>query len=114
MIGPDTPLRLSRALEIAFPEGGMTVSGLRLEASRGRLEIERIAGRDFVTLAGIAAMRERCRTPVSPRVPAPARRTEQPQPSGDCSPALAALRAALSVPSGASRRGGRRGASSDG
>lgn len=35
-IGLDTPLRLERAVELAFPEGGMTVSGLRREAAKGR------------------------------------------------------------------------------
>jgi integrase len=53
--GPDTPLRLDVAA------GGMTASGLRREASRGRLTIERIAGKDFTTLAAIASMREKCR-----------------------------------------------------
>jgi hypothetical protein len=39
----------------------MTASGLRKEAARGRLAIERIAGKDFTTLAAIANMRELCR-----------------------------------------------------
>ena len=56
----DTPLRLADAIEFAFPFGGMTVSGLRREASRGRLSIERIAGKDFVTLAAIEEMRKLC------------------------------------------------------
>jgi hypothetical protein len=57
----DTPLRLADAIEIAFPRGGITVSGLRKEAAKGRLIIERIAGKDFVTLAAINAMRAECR-----------------------------------------------------
>ena len=61
MVTPTTPLRLSRAVEIVWSEGGMTVSGLRLEAARGRLEIERIAGKDLVTLAAIERMSELCR-----------------------------------------------------
>jgi hypothetical protein len=60
-IGPDTPLRLDVAARIAFPGGGMTASGLRREAARGRLTIELIAGKHFTTLAAIAAMREKCR-----------------------------------------------------
>jgi hypothetical protein len=60
-IGPDTPLRLDVAARIAFPGGAMTVSGLRREAARGRLMIERIAGKDFTTLGAIATMREKCR-----------------------------------------------------
>jgi hypothetical protein len=49
------------AVEIAFPAGGMTVSGLRREYERGRLEIEEIAGKQFTTLRAIEEMRERCR-----------------------------------------------------
>ena len=39
----------------------MTFSGLRREASRGRLAIMRIAGKDFTTLAAIQEMMEKCR-----------------------------------------------------
>ena len=55
-IRPDTPIRLATAVRIAFPDGGMTVSGLRSEARKGRLVISRVAGKDFVTLAAIDAM----------------------------------------------------------
>jgi hypothetical protein len=48
-------------LPFVFPRGGITVSGLRKEAAKGRLIIERIAGKDFVTLAAINAMRTQCR-----------------------------------------------------
>jgi len=58
---PDTPLRLKDAVKWAFPLGGMTVSGLRREAARGRLAIELIAGKQFTTLRAIAEMREKCR-----------------------------------------------------
>ena len=60
-IGPDTPLRLKTAVEIAFPDGGMTVSGLRREAAKGNLVIETIAGKQFVTLHAIEEMRTKCR-----------------------------------------------------
>ena len=60
-ISADTPLRLDVAARVAFPGGGMTASGLRREAARGHLTIERIAGKDFTTLGAIAEMRERCR-----------------------------------------------------
>ena len=94
-VGRDAPLRLSRAVELAFPEGGMTVSGLRREIVRGRLEVERIAGKDFVTLAGIERMRERCRVVAVPQAPAPVPRSARPQPPADGSVALdAALRTA--------------------
>lgn len=61
------PLRLDKALELAFPAGGMTVSGLRRERDRGNLVVERIAGKDFVTLAAIEDMREKCRVVRTPQ-----------------------------------------------
>src|SRR6266581_4086660 len=57
----NAPLRLSVAAAHAFPDGSMTASGLRREAARGRLAIERIAGKDFTTLQEIKRMRELCR-----------------------------------------------------
>ncbi|WP_249147041.1 excisionase [Bradyrhizobium japonicum] len=60
-IPPDAPLRLSVAAKLAFPDGSMTASGLRREAARGRLELERIAGKDYTTLDAIMRMREQCR-----------------------------------------------------
>jgi len=67
-IGPDQPLRLAVAAVLAFPDGSMRASGLRREAARGRLVVERIAGKDYTTLANIERMRELCR--VEARVPA--------------------------------------------
>ena len=61
LVGNDIPLRLHDAVKIAFPRGGMSVSGLRREAKRGRLIIERVAGKDFTTLNHIERMRELCR-----------------------------------------------------
>ena len=61
IVDKDAPLRLSVAAEIAYPHGGMTASGLRREAARGRLEIERVAGRDYTTLRAIEEMRRLCR-----------------------------------------------------
>jgi len=60
-IDPDAPLRLDVAAKIAFPFGGMGVSGLRREIKRGRLAIETIAGKQFTTLNAIERMRELCR-----------------------------------------------------
>lgn len=57
----DTPLRLDAAVKAAFPNGGITVTGLRSEIAKGRLEVELIAGKLFTTLGAIARMRERCR-----------------------------------------------------
>ena len=61
-IDHDAPIRLTVAAAIAFPDGSMTASGLRREGARGRLVIERIAGKDFTTLRFIERMREICRT----------------------------------------------------
>ena len=66
-VKPDTPLRLNVAAALAFPDGSMTASGLRRECTRGRLIIERIAGKDYTTLANIERMRELCR--VEAKVP---------------------------------------------
>jgi hypothetical protein len=60
-ITPDTPLPLEMATRIAFPNGTMTVSGLRNEIRKGTLQASKIAGRIFVTLAGITRMIEQCR-----------------------------------------------------
>lgn len=60
-IEAETPLRLALAAAIAFPDGSMTMKGLRREAARGRLAIERIAGKDYTTLAAIGRMRDLCR-----------------------------------------------------
>src|SRR5882672_3863501 len=60
-VSPNTPLRLKTAAALAYKDGSMTASGLRREAARGRLVIERIAGKDYTTLANIERMRELCR-----------------------------------------------------
>src|SRR5215813_3822453 len=59
-IKPDTPLRLAVAAKMAFPDGSITASALRRESLRGRLVIERIAGKDYTTLANIERMRRLC------------------------------------------------------
>jgi hypothetical protein len=71
---PDVPLRLDVAVREAFPAGGMTVSGLRKEIARGRLTVEKIAGKHFVTLAAIQRMRELCRIVEKPNLQRTSRR----------------------------------------
>jgi hypothetical protein len=66
-VDPEAPLRLAVAAKLAFPRGGMTVSGLRREIAKGRLAVEVIAGKQFTTLENIRRMRESCR--VTARVP---------------------------------------------
>jgi hypothetical protein len=60
-VRPDAPLRLDVAAALAFPDGSMTASGLRREASKGRLRIERVASKDYTTLYEIEQMRRLCR-----------------------------------------------------
>ena len=60
-IDPSAPLRLDIAAKLAFPDGSMTVSGLRREGARGRLALERIANKDYTTLEAIWNMRQLCR-----------------------------------------------------
>ena len=55
------------AAEIAYPDGSMTVSGLRRERDAGRLVVERTAGKEYTTLKAIADMRELCRVPARPQ-----------------------------------------------
>ena len=57
----DSPIRLQIAAVLAFPDGTMSASGLRREALRGNLAVERIAGKDYTTLEAIRKMREKCR-----------------------------------------------------
>jgi hypothetical protein len=104
----DAPMRLAHAVKIAFPHGGMTVAGLRKEAARGRLVIERIAGKDFTTIAAIADMRSACR--LEAKVPDstcdPATKSARPHgssstPAGES--ALASLRANVKMLKGGSR-----------
>ena len=84
-------MRLAQAVKVAFPHGGMSVSGLRKEAAKGRLVIERIAGKDFVTLAAIADMRAACRNPV------PIRSRSGPEPSASADKRVAVESLLLNV-----------------
>ena len=78
-VSEDTMLRLEVAAKIAFPLGGIGVSGLRREAGRGNLRIYKMANKDFTTLRDINDMREKCRA--IPKEPAsglsPKRETRQ-------------------------------------
>src|SRR5262245_54346493 len=66
-IADDVPLRLDVAAALEYPDGSMTASGLRREAARGRLVIERTAGKDYTTRVAIKEMRRQCQ--LSARVP---------------------------------------------
>src|SRR5262249_19600596 len=60
-VRPDTPLRLEMAARLAFPDGSIGESGLRKEATRGRLQHERLRGKLHTTLAWIEDWRALCR-----------------------------------------------------
>jgi len=101
-IDRDAPLRLAGAAALAYPFGGMTASGLRREAARGNLAIERTAGKDYVTLAAIDEMRARCRREATAPVFGSSRLGEDVRPTG--SPGTADRRLALAAALAAAER----------
>ncbi len=58
-IDDTTPVPLARAVDLFFPNGGVTISSLRTEARNGNLAFIRIAGKDFVTKTAIMEMMKR-------------------------------------------------------
>ena len=82
VVGEDEPLRLEIAAGQAFPDGSMTAAGLRREHKRGRLVIERVAGKDYTTLRAIREMREKCRNEVRACVFGSSRRADESRPRG--------------------------------
>src|SRR5882757_819106 len=101
-ITPNTPLRLADAVKIAFPMGGMTVAGLRRERDRNRLVIEKIAGKEFTTLAHVERMRELCRDEArgpdfSLRVPAETRAERSPTEQPGSSETMAGMSAQVAL-----------------
>ena len=66
-ISPTSPLRLKEAARLAFPDGSMSVSALRRCGVSGLLTVEKIAGKDYTTLADIEEMKKRCRVQAKAR-----------------------------------------------
>ena len=56
----EDPIPLAEACKL-FPQARLTVSTLRAEAARGRLDIFRMGKRDYTTPAAMRAMVRRCR-----------------------------------------------------
>src|SRR5262249_38088106 len=56
----DQPIPLAQAATL-FPQAGLTISTLRAEAMRGRLEIFRLGRRDYTTAAAMKKMVQRRR-----------------------------------------------------
>jgi hypothetical protein len=100
-VSQDAPLRLAVAARLAFPDGSIGASRLRKEAATGRLTIERIAGKDFVTLAEIERMRTECRIQrkVSDSGSGPPEDGKKPPGSSGTDQSKFALDAALMTPS---------------
>ncbi|MBZ9795728.1 excisionase [Mesorhizobium sp. ES1-4] len=63
----DAPIRIDTAVKIAFPDGSMSVKGLRKERDANRLTTEIIANKEYTTLAAIERMRELCRVQAKER-----------------------------------------------
>lgn len=80
---PEIPrlYRLSEAVRLFFPTGGITVKTLRTEARKGRLDLIKIGIKHFVTLEGLNEMLERCTRPASESRPAPAQAANHNGPS---------------------------------
>lgn len=88
---PDTPIRLADVLPLAFPHGGMKLSGLRSEMRRGRLTVMRIAGKDFTTLRYIEEMKNKCLVADNPPAYGSDRPREIEMPSGLSSTAVSSI-----------------------
>lgn len=71
LMDENAPLRLATAAELAFPDGSMTASGLRLEARRGHLVITEKGGNFYTTLAAIKDMRRIAREESAANRPIP-------------------------------------------
>ena len=56
----DDPVTLQEACDIVF-RGAVKVSTLRLEATRGHLEIFKVGRRQFTTLRSVRGMMDKCR-----------------------------------------------------
>jgi len=62
----DAPITLAEACKL-FPRARLTLSTLRAEAARGRLDIFRIGRRDYTTPQAMREMVRKCR--VEPKAP---------------------------------------------
>lgn len=81
----DEPLTLEEACREIFRDA-ITPATLRAEAARGRLALERIGRRDFVTRAAIREMRKKCRVVPNPKGRASGSDPAEPVPADRRSP----------------------------
>lgn len=101
---PDSaPIRLDVAAALAFPDGTMTAAGLRRESARGRLAINRIAGKDYTTLAAVREMIRKCRVQPKERASGLDRQDEISRESSPTRPHGSSSTPANSIPLAAAR-----------
>jgi hypothetical protein len=100
-IADDDPIPLAEACEL-FPKAKLTVSTLRAEAERERLEIFGIGRRDYTTLRSMREMVRRCREDDPRRRRRRRRSTEV---NGSSTERLTSAQAALSQTVKALKRG---------
>ena len=106
-IDQNAALPLAVAARLAFPKGGMTGRGLKREADKGKLIVEKIGNRIFTSLTAIEQMRKLCRLENNPLASGLDRQAQTEPQSGSSSTqdgksALAAARltlATLKIPS---------------
>jgi hypothetical protein len=70
----DHPITLAEACKL-FPRAHLTVSALRAERDRGRLDIFKMGRRDCVTVGGMFDLVRKCREENTRRSPTPPRGT---------------------------------------
>jgi hypothetical protein len=80
-VTPSTNLRLEIAARLGFPDGSVSARALRREADAGRLNVYRVAGKDYTTLADISEMKITCRVQAKGRA-SPCKKQETDNASG--------------------------------
>jgi hypothetical protein len=100
-VTPSDLLRLKIAAQLGFPDGSVSAEALRREASAGHLNVYRVAGKLYTTLADIERMKDTCRVQAKGRV-SPSSKPQDAPPCGtsatDSGPsALDALKATAKV-----------------
>lgn len=91
-----TPLRLSVAARLAFPDGSMSEKALRELGNARRLTVEVIRGKHYTTLGDIEEMRKLCRVQAKARDCAPTSATAK-QCGSSATDSGTSAQAALSV-----------------
>lgn len=84
----DQPLSLDAAARLAFPDGRVKASTLRLERDRGRLDTWKVGKCEYTSLAAIERMLDLCRNAPKDRASTSAAPAQvAPQPGSSSTPA---------------------------